>query len=312
MTEIDCENSNCGFCNSDLQEVLYPAPLNSLYSQCQIVQCSGCGLVRTNPRPTQASLSEVYNNEYYSRDSPTTTGLGNKIKGFAMRHGLTHLYPYVIPLPVSTNAVICDVGCGAGQWLSLMRTAYPDSKLYGFEIDQETASIAAKSASAIVHSGDFFKNDWSPNSFDFIVFWDVLEHVTNPKEIMQEVARLLKPNGHVVVISPDFECFYSKVFKQFWWALLFDQHLYHFSRKTLAQTFVSCQLEPVQSSTPNTFPHAHWNLENVLQDLEFQGLKKTWKYLLLSGMSKMIAPFDKIQLTRILPQHLMMCAKKPG
>jgi 2-polyprenyl-3-methyl-5-hydroxy-6-metoxy-1,4-benzoquinol methylase len=310
MLKINFENSSCGFCDSDASISLYPAPRKSLYSQCQIVQCSSCGLVRTNPRPTQSSLSEVYSDEYYSRKAPTSEGLGSKIKSFAMKHKLTYLYPYVIPFSVSKNAAICDVGCGSGQWLSHMRMAYPDSDLYGFEIDEATAVIAAKSANANVHSGDFLKNNWNSGSFDFIVFWDVLEHVENPKKIMDEVSRLLKPNGIVVVISPDFECFYSKTFKQFWWALLFDQHLYHFSRKTLAQIFSSSQLELVLSSTPNTFPHAHWNIDNVLQDLELDGFQKTWKYSRLLMMLKMIAPLGKIQLTRILPQHLMMCAKK--
>jgi len=267
--------------------------------------------VRTNPRPSQTSLSEVYSNDYYSRQIPSTQGLGSKIKIFAMKHSNAFFYPYVITLAVTGNAVICDVGCGSGQWLSLMRGAYPESTLYGFEIDSETALIAAKSATAIVHIGDFLKNDWGSNSFDFITFWDVLEHVTNPKEVMQEVMRLLKPNGYVVVILPDFECFYSRLFKQFWWALLFDQHLYHFSRKTLSQLFSSCGLNLFLSSTPHTFPHAHWNIINVLKDMELEGSEKTSKYSLLSGMAKAIAPFDKIQLTRILPQHLMMCAKKP-
>lgn len=308
--KIEFEESSCGACNSDSYEVLYSAPQNSLYSQCQIVQCSNCGLVRTNPRPNQDSLLEVYGDSYYSRKLPSIEGLSSKIKILAMKHKLSILYPYLIPLPLANDAVICDVGCGSGQWLSLMRAAYPKSKLYGFEIDQETAEIAARSANAIVHSGNFLRNAWNSNSFDFIVFWDVLEHVKDPINIMQEVTRLLKPNGHVVVISPDFECVYSRVFKQFWWALLFDQHLYHFSRKTLSQLFTACHLEPVIYRIPSTLPHAHWNINNILKEMEFEGSQQDWRYTCFSTLAKVISPFDKIQLTRVLPQHLMVCARK--
>jgi 2-polyprenyl-3-methyl-5-hydroxy-6-metoxy-1,4-benzoquinol methylase len=308
---IDVEHVNCGFCGSEAYKTLYPAPEESIYSQCAVVQCNKCGLVRTSPRPTQTALAETYANEYYSYQEPDLKGWSNQIKILAMKLRLPALYPYVIPLPILKDASICDVGCGAGQWLGLMRAAYPGVKLSGFEIDPNTASIAAQVAQADVRHGDFLETGWADNSFDFITFWDVLEHVTNPQAVMQEVVRLLKPGGVVVVISPNVDCSYSKIFNQFWWALLYDQHLYHFSRKTLTKLFQACNLEPVYSAIPPTLPHPHWNIINVLKEMEHKGLRKTGKYFLLSNLARAIAPFDKLQLTRILPQHLIMCAKKP-
>ena len=72
-------DKNCGFCESELFTILYPAPEYSSYSQCNIVKCSNCGLVRTNPRPTQAALTDLYTNQYYSREIPNLQGLSSKL-----------------------------------------------------------------------------------------------------------------------------------------------------------------------------------------------------------------------------------------
>ncbi len=308
--KVDLEYTNCGFCGAQSYNTLYSAPEHILYSQCDVVQCSNCSLVRTNPRPTQTALAEVYNNEYYSRQTPNLQGWGNKLKIFALKHSLSYLYPYVIPFQIPKNAVICDVGCGAGQWLGLMRAAHPDAVLHGFEIDPETASRAANFCGGDVRHGDFLNNGWSSSSFDFITFWDVLEHVDNPKSVMQEVTRLLKPNGFLVVVSPNFDCIYSKVFKQFWWALLFHEHLYHFSRETLSKLFIACGLEPVYFAIPITHPVVNWNILNLLENMEFKELTNTKKYVLLSRLNKVIVMIDKLNVSRFLSQHLIMCAKK--
>ncbi len=310
--KVEIEYKNCGFCGSESFKNLYPAPEYSPYSQCNVVQCSNCGLVRTNPRPTQASLNELYTNEYYSREIPNLQGLASQVKIFAMKHSFSWLYPRLIPFKISPNATICDIGCGSGQWLGLMQTSYPDAKLYGYEIDKETASIAAKLCRGEVHHGDFLDNSWSSESFDFIAFWDVFEHVDNPKTFMEEVARLLKPNGIVVILYPNFNSIYSKIFKRFWWALLFDQHLYHYSRETLTQVVQSSGLKPVYFARPMIPPHAHWNIINNLKNMKFQDLTKTSKYVLFLILAWLIAPFDKLQVTRLSSQHSILCAKKQG
>jgi 2-polyprenyl-3-methyl-5-hydroxy-6-metoxy-1,4-benzoquinol methylase len=311
--KLEFEYKNCGFCGSESFKTLYSAPEYSPYSQCSVVKCSNCGLVRTNPRPTQTSLTELYTNEYYSRKIPKLKGLASQVKIFAMKHSFSWLYPRLIPFKIHQNATICDIGCGSGQWLGLMQTAYPDAKLYGYEIDKETASIAAKLCRGEVHHGDFLDNSWSSESFDFITFWDVFEHVDNPKTLMEEVARLLKPNGIVVILYPNFNSIYSKIFKQFWWALLFNQHLYHFSRETLTQVLKYCKLEPVYFSMPLIRTHLHWNIINHLENMRFKGSTKTSKsskYILLSILAKLIAPLDKLQVTRFLSQHSILCATK--
>jgi 2-polyprenyl-3-methyl-5-hydroxy-6-metoxy-1,4-benzoquinol methylase len=310
--KVELEHANCGFCGAEEYKTLYAAPEYSPFSQCYVVQCSNCDLVRTNPRPTQATLTEVYSSHYYSRQTPTLEGWSNKVKIFALKHNLEYIFPRRIPFKIPKKAVICDVGCGSGQCLGFMRVVYPDVVLHGFETDEETASTAAQFCGGHIRYGDFLNNGWSSNIFDFITFWDVLEHVANPKSVMQEVKRLLKPNGIVVVGLPNFDCLYSQVFNQFWSALMFDQHLYHFSQKTLGQLFQNCGLEIVKSQFCYIHPIVKENMVNLLKELEFKGESNTFRYVVLKNTTPVISLLDKLNISRLGSQHLLMCAKKPS
>ena len=312
LESIPVETVSCGCCGSDVHRFLYPAPQHSLYRNCAIVECTNCGVARTSPRPTAEGLAETYDQEYYSYQAPNLEGVGNKIKILAMQQSNPILYPYVIPFQIPSDASICDVGCGSGQWLGLMRKAYPQAKLHGFEINQDTAKVAADVARADVRSGDFFENGWESNQFDFITFWDVLEHVPEPTKVLQEVERLLKPNGLAVIIVPNFDCVYSKVFKQFWWALLYDQHLHHFTPQSIDRLVRTTTLEPVYAGLPLTHSHPHWNMDNYRQELIHQGPGQFLQKSLLKLGERLIGPLDKLQLTRMLPQHLIICARKPS
>jgi 2-polyprenyl-3-methyl-5-hydroxy-6-metoxy-1,4-benzoquinol methylase len=302
--------SDCGFCGSGDYECLYDAPLQSHYSRCQIVKCSGCGLVRTNPRPSQASLTTLYTNEYYSRKIPDLKNWTTQLKIFAIKHKLSLLYPRIIPLHLSPNASICDVGCGSGQWLNLMRSAHPNLNLYGFEIDSKTAQIASELCNGDIQHGDFLNNTWPDEIFDFVTFWDVFEHIENLKSTILEVQRLLKPNGILIIVSPNFDCVYSKYFRGNWWALLFDQHLYHFTEQILKDILQTVNLEPVLFTRPLIPTYAHWNFVNLLEEMKFKKEGTKLDYFTFQILKNLTKIFDNIYLSKFVSQHLMMCAQK--
>lgn len=117
---VEVEYHSCGLCGSDSYETLCPAPSYMPYANCAIVKCQQCGLVRTNPRPVQAVLADHYNESYYSYQPPDLSGWRMRLKVLALRYRLSWLYARTVPLAIAPNAAVCDVGCGAGQWLATM------------------------------------------------------------------------------------------------------------------------------------------------------------------------------------------------
>ena len=47
------------------------------------------------------------------------------------------------------------------------------------------------------------------NFFDLITFWDVIEHTYSPKENLKKAYSILKPKGHLVVTTDNFESLIS-------------------------------------------------------------------------------------------------------
>jgi 2-polyprenyl-3-methyl-5-hydroxy-6-metoxy-1,4-benzoquinol methylase len=67
--------------------------------------------------------------------------------------------------------------------------------------------------------------------------WHVLEHVPNLDNQIQELKRLLKTNGSLIVAVPNFKSFDAKHYGAFWAAYDVPIHFWHFSKKAIKSLF---------------------------------------------------------------------------
>ena len=67
-------------------------------------------------------------------------------------------------------------------------------------------------------------NNFKKNSFDTILYLDVIEHIKKDKEEIKKAYRLLKPNGTLIICVPAFQFLYS----------LYDKKIGHFRRYSKA------------------------------------------------------------------------------
>lgn len=99
-----------------------------------------------------------------------------------------------------------ELGCNAGQNLQALKEIYPNCHLYGIDILPE----AIKKASQLLPNDYFMTLDIENNShifdkdyFDYILFPDVLEHLEQPKKVLEEYREYLKPDGLVIANIPN-------------------------------------------------------------------------------------------------------------
>ena len=98
---------------------------------------------------------------------------------------------------------ILDMGCGAGNLLGLLK----GEEIVGIDLSDfliHKATLRHKDKPHIkIQKGNIedlhFPDDW----FDFIICSEVLEHVRDPKIVLTEIHRLLKPNQYMVVTVPN-------------------------------------------------------------------------------------------------------------
>ena len=74
-------------------------------------------------------------------------------------------------------------------------------------------------------------------SFDVITMWHVLEHVSDLQWQVNQLNRLLKKGGRLVIALPNFRSYDAQYYKDKWAAYDVPRHLNHFSQDSIAKIF---------------------------------------------------------------------------
>jgi len=106
---------------------------------------------------------------------------------------------------IKPNSVILEFGTANGRMTKYLKEEL-NCEVYGVEIDSESAKDAEKYAKNIVVDSIetySWKEQFKSVKFDYIVFADVLEHLSDPQNVLLQVKEFLKDNGSVLVSVPN-------------------------------------------------------------------------------------------------------------
>lgn len=108
-----------------------------------------------------------------------------------------------------------NLGCGEGEMDSML--AKYVGHLWACDINKDDL-VHAKTLNQPVKNITYSVDDalatpFEDSSFDFIISSEVIEHVADSEKLMQEIARLLKPNGIALITYPteDFPITYDPI-----------------------------------------------------------------------------------------------------
>jgi len=99
-----------------------------------------------------------------------------------------------------------DVGCGDGRLIDSAGTRYDD--VYGCDISQVVLKHAKKRgmiATCLDLNTGYLP--YQDGSFDTITSLEVIEHVLNPKQLLEEFHRLLRPKRQLILSTPNIRYF---------------------------------------------------------------------------------------------------------
>jgi ubiquinone/menaquinone biosynthesis C-methylase UbiE len=144
---------------------------------------------------------------------------------------------------------LLENGCGSGDHLVIMRML--GWTVEGVEIDPVACQRARKLHSLTVHEGTLESMGYPENSFDAILMHHVIEHVFDPVALLKECHRIIKPDGPVVVITPNTESWGYKKFQESWRGFEPPRHIYIFSPKTMKKCAdLACYEKVTVTTTP--------------------------------------------------------------
>ncbi|HVO35566.1 MAG TPA: class I SAM-dependent methyltransferase [Gemmatimonadales bacterium] len=152
--------------------------------------------------------------------------------------------------PVAGGELL-DVGCGGGAFLDRMRAL--GWRVLGVDSEPRAVEFARTHRGLDVVAGTLEEQRFSDGRFDAVTASHVVEHVHNPRSFLRECARVTRPGGRVVLVTPNIESLGRRRLGGSWIGLDPPRHLHLFSRATLSRLAEQAGLEvrSVRSSVRN-------------------------------------------------------------
>ena len=115
---------------------------------------------------------------------------------------------------------VLDFGCYSGGLLARMGPGY---ERYGVEINRAAAAVASeRTRKQVWPSVDDIPADLR---FDVVVVADVIEHLSNPAELIQRLTDLLSDRGILIVTTGDADNVMWNRFGANWWYCFYPEHI---------------------------------------------------------------------------------------
>ncbi|UMY17638.1 class I SAM-dependent methyltransferase [Methylobacterium organophilum] len=187
------------------------------------VACTDCGLIRTDPMPTPDELSEYYATAYRAdyqlafAGGPPRHHLNRSAREAAFRADL--LAPKLVP-----GARLLDFGSGSGEFLAAARSRGVEA--IGVEPGRDYANFA-RAQHGVEVLDDAGEGRFPDGHFDVISSHHVFEHLRNPADVMERLARWLKPDGIIYAAVPNMAATGKPPHERFHFA-----HVHGFVRET--------------------------------------------------------------------------------
>ncbi len=226
-----------------------------------VVRCRGCGMVYVWPQPTQEELERLYSSgEYHAtlddeRLRRTSARRLRQIEALAPGRGR-----------------LLDVGCSKGHFLEAAKAV--GWEVVGVEVNRRAVE-EAQARGLDVRCGELAEQAFADASFDVVTLYDVLEHTRDPRATLAECHRVLRPEGLLVVTTPDigglvprFTCLIFARTLGAWGHPTPPGHLLEFSRRTLVQLLEATGFTPIRRRSDHIpFAYAAGKLENSIMDV---------------------------------------------
>ena len=99
---------------------------------------------------------------------------------------------------------IADVGCGSGAFLQLMATLDLSPSLYGIDFSWSSVTRSRRHASTCMFAvSDIYHLAYCNEAVDTVVCMETLEHLELVSEVINELLRICRKGGHVIITIPN-------------------------------------------------------------------------------------------------------------
>jgi SAM-dependent methyltransferase len=233
----------CGLCGGPAHD------LQLKLSDRQILRCRKCGVTFSDLVWDQDRVRRLYESpEFFGGDYWRWDG----------QSALDHLDDPAYGSALLTAKAILggtgrllDVGCGLGGFLA--RALAVGFAAEGNDLSEYSRSVIKQRLDLDIHLGELGSLGFATGHYDVVSNWDTLEHVLDPRALLKEMHRILKPGGILVLRTINEDTVLAVIANMLYRlgvhgpaARMHEAyHLYYFTRPLLSQLLSECGFTPL-------------------------------------------------------------------
>lgn len=226
---------SCGSANADVAGGPYSRP------PWAIKTCPSCGFVYLDPVPRYEALTETLSWEK-SRESENARRAGERPVSYRVSQTLrkrNRLFPRKDIARLAERYAppgnVVDIGCAEG---GRAMTLAPEYVPYGVEISAELCAAAdgyfsTRGGRCVLAPALQGLQTFEAGFFTAAMLRSFLEHETQPREVLAELARTLVPGGVAIVKVPNYGSLNRRVTGRKWCGFRYPDHVNYFTPASL-------------------------------------------------------------------------------
>ena len=180
-------------------------------------RCPSCTLVFLFPLPKDSDIKKYYESKYYG---------GHKSLEFLQKERKNKITGFI------KKGKILDYGCGEGIFLELMKSV--GWQVLGFDISLAASQRAKENYQLKILTSTQSLMQLPAGNFNLITLWHTLEHVPDPKTLLNSLKKILHLSGFLVIAVPNITSFEAEIGKNNWFHLDPPRHFYHYNLQSLS------------------------------------------------------------------------------
>jgi 2-polyprenyl-3-methyl-5-hydroxy-6-metoxy-1,4-benzoquinol methylase len=182
--------------------------------------------------PEADEIAAFYPSQYWWNSQQQTGGVLKKLEGVYRRLALHGHVSFIVRAAKNRSGLdLLDVGCGNGTLPGLLKQR--GFRPVGVDFSEEAARVAQTEHGVRVVVGSLEQARFPSESFDIVTLFHVMEHVSDPRGVLGEVARVLRSNGVVVLQVPNIDSWQFKALGAKWYGLDIPRHVIDYSTQSI-------------------------------------------------------------------------------
>lgn len=192
-----------------------------------VSECLDCSLLFLDKRPPENEIGKYYDFDYQPFDSNynylselfISWRTKNELKQFAKHN--------------SKIENVLDIGCANGAYLKKLKKYSSYLSFTGVDINVPTIEKSKGSDEINFLSGNILQTELPSNHFDLVVMNHVIEHVYEPRKVLDKIYSLLRPGGLLLIKTPNFLSIERLIFGKNWYPYEIPRHIFIFSKRSV-------------------------------------------------------------------------------